>query len=86
MTIAAKPEWHDDWSMLLTALARPELFFFDQPDGYPLPRTAEGVPYWSINIWLCGLPPWRDWQARKEMALIIPVIDRAITAAKALPA
>lgn len=48
-----------------------------KPEKYPLPwcdKTDE--PYWKINWSLCDYRRgWRDWQAEKKMAEIIPVID-----------
>lgn len=47
-----------------------------RPPGYPLPVTREGVAYWNINGLLClYVEGWREWQAKRDMAQIIPVIE-----------
>ena len=65
-------------------LAKPEAHLKTAPASYPLPRCASGVPYWRLNMFLnFALPGWREWQARKDMDAIIPVIDRAMMAVAA---
>lgn len=64
--------------LALEILAAPECFLQQRPPGYPLPRTASGVPFWMINLALIHtVPGWRDWQAKRDMAQIIPVIEAA---------
>lgn len=69
-----------NWSMpILAILQSPSSHLRARDAKYPLPMTVDGVPYFSINMVLCMMVPgWSDWQARKEMAEIIPVIERAM--------
>jgi hypothetical protein len=60
-------------------LSKPSAFFQQRPPSYPLPLTPDRVAYWNINAALCrAVPGWSDWQARKDMAEIIPVIECAM--------
>lgn len=46
------------------------------PAGYPLPWCAAlDRPWWRVNSDLIGvLPGWREWQAPRPMAVVIPVM------------
>lgn len=51
-----------------------------KPAAYPIPwcETLD-APYWQVNIYLCGLlEGWRIFQSRKDMAVIVNVIDTLI--------
>lgn len=53
----------------------------DAPVAYPLQWCGRlDCAYWQINVCWClahyGRPRgWEEWQARKPMSAIIPVID-----------
>lgn len=56
-----------------------------KPAGYPLPWCERlDMPYFRVNMLLIfSRQGWSEWQARKSMAEIIPVIDDLLGALNA---